>query len=74
MHPQAQGKIERSRQTSKNRILLESYFLPGVLEAPIELFVEHYNHQRWNENWDNVIPADAYVGRVPAIIKQREKN
>jgi transposase InsO family protein len=73
MHPQAQGKAERSHQTLKNRILLESYFLPGVLEAPIELFVEHYNRQRCNENLDHVIPADAYVGRAPAIIKQREK-
>ena len=32
-HPQTQGKIERWHQTLKNRILLESYYLPGDLEA-----------------------------------------
>ena len=44
-HPQTQGKIERWHQTLKNRILLENYFLPGDLEAQIEAFVDHYNHQ-----------------------------
>ena len=71
--PQTQGKIERWHQTLKNRILLENYFLPGDLEAQIEAFVEHYNHQRYHESLDNVTPADAYFGRAPAIIKQRER-
>jgi len=48
-HPQTQGKIERWHQTLKNRILLENYFLPGDLEAEIEAFVGHYNHQRYHE-------------------------
>jgi len=48
-HPQTQGKIERWHQTLKNRILLENYFLPGDLEAQIEAFVDHYNHQRYHE-------------------------
>lgn len=73
MHPQTQGKIERWHQTLKNRILLENYFLPGDLEAQIEAFVEHYNHQRYHESLANVTPADAYFGRAPAIIKQRER-
>ena len=73
MHPQTQGKIERWHQTLKNRILLENYFLPGDLEAQIEAFVEHYNHQRYHESLNNVTPADAYFGRVAAIIKQRER-
>ena len=47
LHPQPQGKIERWHQILKNRILLENYFLPGDLEAQIEAFVEHYNHQRY---------------------------
>ena len=72
-HPQTQGKIERWHQTLKNRILLENYFLPGDLEAQIEAFVEHYNHQRYHESLSNVTPADAYFGRAPAIIKQRER-
>jgi len=46
-HPQTRGKIERWHQTLKNRILLENYSLPGDLEAQIEAFVDHYNHQRY---------------------------
>lgn len=73
MHPQTQGKIERWHQTLKNRILLENYLLPGDLEAQIEAFVGYYNHQRYHESLNNVTPADAYFGRAPAIIKQRER-
>jgi transposase InsO family protein len=72
-HPQTQGKIERWHQTLKNRILLENYYLPGDLEAQIEAFVEHYNHQRYHESLNNVTPADTYFGRAQAIIKQRER-
>jgi transposase InsO family protein len=72
-HPQTQGKIERWHQTLKNRILLENYFLSGDLEAQIEAFIEHYNHQRYHESLANVTPADAYFGRATAIIKQRER-
>jgi putative transposase len=53
-HPQTQGKIERWHQTLKNRILLEHYFLPSDLEAQIEAFVDHYNHQRYHESLNNV--------------------
>ena len=70
-HPQTQGKIERWHQTLKNRILLENYFLPGDLEAQIEAFIEHYNHQRYHESLGNVTPADAYFGRDKAILAQR---
>nr|WP_284370113.1 IS3 family transposase [Sulfitobacter pacificus] len=72
-HPQTQGKIERWHQTLKNRILLENYFLPGDLEAQIEAFVDHYNHQRYHESINNVTPADVYFGRNKAILKQRER-
>jgi len=72
-HPRTQGKIERWHQTLKNRILLENSFLPGDLEAQIEAFVEHYNHQRYHESLNNVTPADAYFGRAPPIIRQRER-
>ena len=34
-HLRTQGKIERWRQTLKNCILLENYFLPGDVEAQI---------------------------------------
>jgi len=72
-HPQTQGKIERWHQTLKNRILLENYFLPGDLEAQIEAFVDHYNHQRYHESLNNVTPADVYFGRDKVILQQRER-
>jgi putative transposase len=72
-HPQTQGKIERWHQTLKNRILLENYFLPGNLEAQIEAFIDHYNHQRYHESQSNVTPADVYFGRNKAILQQRER-
>jgi putative transposase len=72
-HPMTQGKIERWHQTLKNRILLENYFLPGDLEAQIEAFVAHYNHQRYHESLHNLMPADVYFGRGEAILKERER-
>ena len=47
--------------------------LPGDLEAQIEAFVEHYNHQRYHESLNNVTPSDVYFGRDKAILKQRER-
>jgi len=61
-HPQTQGKIERWHQTLKNRILLENYFFPTDLEAQIETFVDHYNHQRYHESINNLTPADVTSG------------
>jgi|AntAceMinimDraft_1070359.scaffolds.fasta_scaffold06635_5 hypothetical protein len=72
-HPQTQGKIERWHQTLKNRILLQNYFLPGDLEAQIDAFVAHYNHQRYHESLKNLTPADVYTGRGPTILLEREK-
>jgi putative transposase len=72
-HPQTQGKIERWHQTLKNRILLENYFLPGDLEAEIEAFVTHYNHQRYHESLSNLTPADVYFGRGQTILIERER-
>ncbi len=72
-HPQTQGKIERWHQTLKNRILLENYYLPGDLEAQIEAFVAHYNHQRYHESLNNLTPADVYFGRGQTILLEREK-
>ena len=53
-HPQTQGKIERWHQTLKNPVLLENYYLPGDLEAQVDGFVEHYNHQRYHESLGNL--------------------
>jgi transposase InsO family protein len=71
-HPQTQGKIERWHQTLKNRILLENYFYPADLNAQIEAFVDHYNHQRYHESLNNVTPSDVYFGRAQAILNKRE--
>ena len=72
-HPQTQGKIERSHQTLKNRILLENYNLPGALEPAVGAFIDHYNHVRCHESIGNVTPADAYFGRAPAILEERRR-
>jgi len=66
-HPMTQGKIERWHQTLKNRILLENYYLPGDLEAPIETFVADYNNLRYHEAIGNLPPADVYFGRGQTI-------
>ena len=73
-HPQTQGKIERWYQTLKNRILLENYYLPGDLEAQIDAFVGHYNHQRYHESLKNLTPADVYFGRSQTILLERERT
>ena len=67
-HPQTQGKIERWHQTLKNRILLENYYLPSHLEAQIDAFVAHYNHQRYHESLSNLTPADVYFGRGQTVL------
>ncbi len=69
-HPMTQGKIERWHQTMKNRVLLESYCLPGDLERRIGAFVDHYNHRRHHENIGNLTPADVYLGRGAAILER----
>tara|TARA_R100001244_G_scaffold20643_2_gene21389 strand:- start:63335 stop:63520 length:186 start_codon:yes stop_codon:yes gene_type:complete len=57
---------------SPNCILLESYYLPNDLEAQVEAFIEHNNHQRCDENIKNTTPAYAYFieARSPLNIKQ----
>ncbi|KIN63587.1 Helix-turn-helix domain containing protein, Fis-type [Sulfitobacter noctilucicola] len=47
--------------------------MPGDLEAQIEAFVDHYNHQRYHESLNNVTPSDVYFGRSQAILNQRER-
>ena len=61
------------KQTMKNRVLLENYYLPGDLERQIGSFVEYYNNQRYHESLNNVTPADVYFGRNKTILREREK-
>jgi putative transposase len=53
--------------------LLENHFFPAGLEAQIETFVDHCNHQRYHESINNLTPADVCFGRGQAILKQRER-
>lgn len=69
-HPQTHGKIAPSRQ-----IALQSPAWQRVapnLEAQIEAFVEHDNHQRYQESI-KITPADVYFGRDRTTLKQRER-
>ena len=70
-HPQTQGKIERYHRSMKNVVKLENYYFPWELEAAIGEWVEHYNHERYHESLDNVMPADVYQGRRNDILDQR---
>jgi RNA-directed DNA polymerase len=56
-----------------NRILLDNYYLPGDLERQVRAFVEHYNHVRYHESFDNLTPADVYFGRAEAILAERKR-
>ena len=69
-HPQTQGKIECRHQTLKNRILLESDYLPDDLERQIGAFIERYNNRRYRESLSNVSPADVCHGRAAEINTQ----
>jgi putative transposase len=70
-HPQTQGKIERYHRSMKNVVKLENYYYPWELEHAITEWVEHYNHERYHESFDNVTPADVYEGRRNEMLDQR---
>jgi putative transposase len=72
-HPQTQGKIERYHRTMKNVIKLKNYYSPEELERAIAEFVEYYNHRRYHESLNNLIPADVYHGKAEKILKERAR-
>jgi putative transposase len=72
-HPMTQGKIERYHRSMKNVVKLEHYYYPWDLEQAIGRFVEHYNHHRYHESLNNVMPADVYFGRDQEILARREQ-
>ena len=72
-HPQTQGKIERWHRSLKNTILLQNYYLPGVLENEIQQFIHYYNHERYHESLENLTPADVFYGRGKEILDRRQK-
>jgi len=72
-HPMTQGKIERYHRSMKNVVLLRNYYYPWELEQAIAAFVEYYNHQRYHEALDNLVPADVYFGREKEVLSKREQ-
>ena len=50
LHLQTQGKIERYHRSMKNVVKLDNYYYPEELNAALENFVHHYNHQRYHES------------------------
>ena len=59
-----QARSSAGIKRSRDRILLEHYYLPGDLERQVAAFVEHYNHARYHESLGNLNPADVYFGRA----------
>jgi transposase InsO family protein len=70
-HPQTQGKIERYHRSMKNIVKLDNYYFPWQLEQAIAAFVDYYNHHRYHEALDNLIPADVYFGRAEEVKARR---
>ncbi|MFT6286569.1 MAG: transposase InsO family protein [Alcanivorax sp.] len=70
-HPQTQGKIERQYRPMKNVVKLENDYYPWELEKAITEWVAPYNHERYHELLDNVMPADVYEGKSNVILDQR---
>jgi putative transposase len=68
-----QGKIERFHRSMITVVLLRNYFYPRELEQVIAAFVEYYNHQRYHESLDNLVPADVYYGRELEVLSRREQ-
>lgn len=53
--------------------LLENHYSPGELKFRIGEFVKDYNHKRYHESLKNLILANVYTGRGPALLDpQRE--
>lgn len=73
---QISGRFRQLRATWEHLLdqVSEATHHPWKSDAFRQEFVEHYNHQRYHEALCNVTPAEAYFGRAPAILKQRERN
>ncbi len=61
------------RLLKKSMIADGRIYMPGDLEAKIDVFVDHYNHRRYHEILSNLTPADVYFGRAQTILLERER-
>ena len=68
-----QGKIERWHRSMKNQVLLENYYLPGDLKAPIGEFIDYYNTERYHESLNNLMPENIYTGRGQTVLNRRQR-
>ncbi len=71
-NPMPPDKIERYHRSTKNQILLESYYLPGQLRARLAEFVDYYDLSCYHESLNNLTPADVYSGRGQSLLMRRE--
>ena len=69
-----QGKIERSRHSMGNQVLLENYCAPDDLKARIGGFIEYHNTQRYHESPNNLKPKDVYTGRGQTELNRRMQS
>jgi putative transposase len=72
-HPQTQGKIERYHRSMKSVVKLDTFYFPWELEHAIASFVDYYNHHRYHESLDNLIPADVFFGRREEVLNRRQQ-
>ena len=68
-----QGKIERYHRSMKNILLLENYYSPDELMDQVDLFVDHYNNNRYHEALNNLTPTDVYYGKGREVLTRRER-
>ena len=65
---------EQAAATTKNRILLDNYYLPGDLATQIAAFIERYNHERYHPSLGNVTPGRCLLGARHVHRRQEETD
>ena len=76
MRPTTRRRRARSTacvRRSRNRILLEHYYLRGALDEAIAVFVEQFNHHLYHESLGYLTPADVCFGRAQTILSQQKE-
>lgn len=72
-HPQTQGKVERFQQTLKKWLRAQpAAATVKELQAQLDQFTTHYNHERPHKSLDQRTPADAYTARAKATPNGRD--